>query len=174
MLIETARQIMLYHKDLNVLHWVFPKQSPRDLPSWVPDWTDMNTQAGFSMGDRHKFSSADPELFFGSHDEVISVRGAYIGTVDHKEPPSKDDEDFAHGWTCHVSHDCYGIVLRYPRGNFKFSDQAWLLFGSTGVFLLREEHGAFRMTGVASNVEDESGKSWTMEETCEQRYISII
>lgn len=37
MLVETARQMILYHKGLKALHWVFPKQSTKLLPSWVPD-----------------------------------------------------------------------------------------------------------------------------------------
>lgn len=48
-----------------------------------------------------------------------------------------------------------------------------MLFGSSGIFMLREENGTFRLIGVASAV-DESGEPWRMEETCEQKRISII
>jgi hypothetical protein len=80
--------MILHHEDLEVLHWVFPKQSHNLLPSWVPDWADLCTEASGYNGDEHKFSSSDPQVVFSSNDQVISVISVNIGTIDLPKPLS--------------------------------------------------------------------------------------
>ncbi|KAF2998849.1 hypothetical protein E8E13_003296 [Curvularia kusanoi] len=174
MLIEITRQMIIHDENLDILRWVFPKRSTRHRPSWVPDWTELDVYATAFPGYMHKFSSADPQVAFSSHDEVLSVRGAYIGTLDRMEPPSGTQKAFGHdSWKFHVSQDCYVHVASISIRSCKLGDQAWILFGSEGVFLLREENDAFRLIGLAS-VKDDMGKVWRMEETCGQRRINII
>lgn len=156
-LIDTARHIIHYQGDLEVINYAVPSESGIMLPSWVPDWIKLSVDAGSSRFSESPYATRNRGIRFIHNGKVLSLKGVLLGTLHTTQAVAYLPNTSV--VKCCIAEDCY---VDFWKNEVLDGDQAWLLFGAKYLFIFRKVGRVFKLVSKAG-LKDASGAQYIVD-----------
>ncbi|KAF4441182.1 Heterokaryon incompatibility protein 6, OR allele [Fusarium austroafricanum] len=136
-MIDTAKNIFMCDRNLDILLYTIRTKGSLQLPSWVPDWTSTTTLVNGRFSelpvDFQHFQYDDINLrvaqSINKHDWTLRVQGLQIGSLQNRRQISDWYAAFD------IEPDQGGVRC---RSSAQEGDELWLLLGAKYPFVLRK------------------------------------